>query len=54
MHIYVNITVYLHSSYMFRCVIHHLQGGLSYFCFMKQISIDNTVEKPRGFELKYE
>ena len=32
MHIYVNITVYLpHSSYMFRCVIHHLQGGLLVF-----------------------
>jgi hypothetical protein len=28
MHTYVNITVYLpHSSYMFRCVINHLQGG---------------------------
>ena len=31
-HIYVNITVYLpHSSYMFQCVIHHLQGGILVF-----------------------
>jgi len=32
MHIYNYITIYLpHSSYMFRCTIHLLQGGLLVF-----------------------
>ena len=32
MHIFIYITIYLaHSSYMFRCAIHYLKGGLLVF-----------------------
>ena len=39
---YVNITIYLpHSFYMFRCITHHLQGGLPVFL---SLFIDNNIQ----------
>ena len=55
MHKYVNKTVYLpHSSYMFRCVIHHLQGRVLVFLLYETNIHRQHKKKPRGFEQKYE